>query len=258
MSEENNNSGPEKKKLFDENIAELWALRPPKKEKPFWLRKKFLVSTVIIIVIGLCVWDIIDAPPFWHFRQRDKIAIMEYQKGLFPGAKIKERFFPFFGSEHFIGFPTPSHITFEYDGVTFEISAKDGKVTGDNYDYSKAKKRIEDKLWDFLTPEKIKPDFLYVTFDFDRYTLPEKLSDYKNVKIRICFNNQISDPRYLTWLYDFYEYWQTHSELSDYNVEIVFDMDEKALYTLAFDANSKLTREKVYSSFEIDDLTHSY
>ncbi len=34
----------------DENIEELWTLRPPKKVKPFWLRKKFIVSTVIIIV----------------------------------------------------------------------------------------------------------------------------------------------------------------------------------------------------------------
>lgn len=254
MSEKNDNSELEKMEAFDENIEELWALRPPKKEKPFWLRKKFLVSTVIIIVIGLFVWDIIDAPPFWHFRQHDKIAITEYQKEHFPGAKIKERFFPLFGSERFVGFPTPSHITFEYNGVSFEISAKDGKVIMDNYDYGKAKKKIEDKLWDYLTPEKIEPDLLDVTFDFDSYNPPEKLSEYKNVRISICFEHQTADPRYITWLYDFYEYWQTHSELSDYNVEIIFNMDEKLLYTLTFDANSKYNREEFYSSFEIDDL----
>lgn len=120
--------------------------------KTFRITKKVIVRSVIIsIVILLFVWDsFINAPPFWHFRQADKQAIVQYQREHYPGAKVVKRNFPFLGNPGLVGSPVESSMTFEYDGVEFGIEAQDGKLTRDYFPYARAKLQIVNIIDEFM------------------------------------------------------------------------------------------------------------
>lgn len=94
-------------------------------------RLAFPLIGIAIIIISFIVWDFVDAPPFWHFRQADKKVILEYQSQHYPGTKAVKSNFPLLGNPSLVGVPVESSMTFEYNNVEFSIAARDKKLTAD-------------------------------------------------------------------------------------------------------------------------------
>lgn len=61
-------------------------------------RLAFPLIGIAIIIISFIVWNFVDDPPFWHFRQADKKVILEYQSQHYPGAKVVKSNFPLLGN----------------------------------------------------------------------------------------------------------------------------------------------------------------
>ena len=65
-------------------------------KKRFFTKRKIIILSILLVIVGLCVWDI-AAPPLWwqSNRQKDKRAILEYAKVQYGGeAKVVSSSFP--------------------------------------------------------------------------------------------------------------------------------------------------------------------
>lgn len=223
--------------------------------KLFSSPKKIIKLALAVLIIGFTVWDcFIDSPPFWHFRQEDKKAIVEYQRRHYPGAKVVDRYFPFAGNPGLVGCPVSSSMIFKYDGVKFGIIAKDGKVSCDGYYLAKTVAPLDRLIKDdFMEPRGIDADTDYTIFGYDG------INTYTGkVCVYILIVDQGSTPQEVGCLYDFYKYWKINAAfLTEYEVKIRIIHNDKVRYTIDYDNKDYFSDEKeFYSAFEAGDFPY--
>lgn len=219
-------------------------------KRRFMTKGKIIALSIVAVIVLLSVWDIfIDPPAFWHFRQADKQAIVQYQRQHYPGAKVIERNYPFLGNPHLVGVPVSSTMTFEYNGVKFVIAAQDGKISRDGYHEARATAQFDKIIKDgFLKPRKINSSVTYDFQDNYRETYPYTGSLYIELRARG------STPQEVGWLYDFYKYWKTAgSFLKEYRVNIlIYESDVKVRCAVVIKNDSEFASEdEFYSAFEV-------
>ncbi len=227
-------------------------------KRRFMTKRKIIALSVVAAIILLFVWDIyIDPPAFWHFRQADKQAIVQYQRQNYPGAKVIERDFPFLANPHLVGFPVPSRMTFEYDGVKFRISAQDGIISGDGYGGSKIEKEIREKyLQDFFSRQ----GFSYepnIDFSYHKNYFPQKDASLKTFRgsiqldFLINYDGSKKFPEDYGWFYDFYCYWKEVCPTDDYSLWFCLRINRNAYYQLECDSKSEFAdKDDFYNSFK--------
>lgn len=225
--------------------------------------KKIIAVSLIAVIIVLTVWDIIDSPPIWHFRQADKKAIVQYQREHYPGAKVVKRNFPFLGNPGLVGSPVESSMTFEYDGVEFFIAAQDGELTRDFFPYANAKLRIVNIIDEFMrsrgfeNESGIKVDVMFnllhvrsMLYPFDDPPTEDLSKYYHRVNVEIAVNGEYNSPKDVGWLYDCYQYWITECVLPDYSLTFKVVSNGEMVYNVCLYNDSKITNEKdFYSQF---------
>lgn len=226
-------------------------------------KKRFIILlSVVAIIIGFIVWDFVDAPPFWHFRQADKQAIVQYQRQHYPGAKVVKNNFPLLGNPWVVGVPVESSMTFEYNNVEFTIAAQDGKLTADFFPYSKAGLQIKKTINNFFELHGFEKTIANVNVSFDLqhantliYPFDEPpaddLSKYNHrVNVEILVNGKYSSPKEVGWLYDCYQYWISKCGLNDYRLRFMVFFDENTVYNAFFYKDSEVSSEdEFYSNF---------
>lgn len=235
---------------MSQNDFEINGATPEKRTfKSRFTRKKIIKLSVAAIIIGLIVWDcFIDSPPFWHFRQDDKKAIVDYQRQHYPGAKVVDRNFPFLGNPGLVGCRVPSSMTFEYDGVEFGIVAEYGRVSLDGFYEARTKAQFNEIIQDgFLKPRNIVSSIHYSFRDDYTSTYPYTAVLY--VELRAV--NQGSTPQEVGWLYDFYKYWKREGAfLKDYQLNIYIYEDNVKRSYLVIKRDSEFSNEdEFYSAF---------
>ena len=230
----------------------------------FFTKKNIVLSIIFLFVILIFVWDsFIDAPPFWHSRQADKQAIVQYQREHYPGAKVVKSNFPFYGNPGLVGSPIESSMTFEYDGVEFGIAAQDGKLIRDYFPYARATLQIVNIIDEFMrsrgiknesgTKVDVKFDLLHVKtmlYPFD--DAPDgDLSKYAHrVDVEIIVKGEHNSPKDVGWLYDCYQYWLSECVLPDYGLTFKVVPDSEKVYNACFYKDSEITSEnEFYSKF---------
>ena len=250
---------------MSQNDFEINGATPEKRTfKSRFTRKKIIKLSVAAIIIGLIVWDcFIDSPPFWHFRQDDKKAIVEYQRQHYPGAKVVDRSFPLLGNPGLVGAAVESSITFEYDGVEFVIAAQDGELKRDYFPFAKAKLKIVNIIDEFLKTNGIENegntkidvifDLLHVKsmlYPFDD-SPTEDLSKYNHrVDIEIIIKGEYNSPKDVGWLYDCYKYWIIENTLPNYSLTFKVVSDNEVPHNACFYNDSIITsEEEFYSQF---------
>lgn len=227
--------------------------------------KKAIVLPILVVIIGLTIWDFIDAPPFWHFRQADKKAIVQYQREHYPGAVIVKRNFPLLGNPGLVGVPVESSITFEYNGVEFVIAAQNGELKRDYFPYAKAKLKIVNIIDDFLTThgieneDNIEINVIFNLLHAKSMLYPfddpptEDLSKYNHrVDVEITVKEEYNSPKDVCWLYDCYQYWITECVLPDYSLTFKVMSNSEKIFLASFYTDSEITGEvDFYSEFNI-------
>lgn len=210
--------------------------------------KKIIAVSFATVIIGFTVWDFVDAPPFWHFRQADKQAIVQYQRRHYPGAKAVKRNFPFLGNPGLVGVPVDSSMTFEYNDMEFVIAAKNGKISADGYHKARVINQFDKIIQDgFLKPRNIVSSIHYSFQDDYRETYPYIGS--LGVELRVV--NQGSTPQDVGWLFDFYKYWKREvTFLKQYQVSIlVYEDNVERGYIIIKKDSEFFNEEEFYSAF---------
>ena len=210
-------------------------------------KKIIIISSIIAIIIGLCVWDIADPPVWWRFeRQKDKRAILEYVKDTYPKSVKRAG-----GDEFPIQFMGPyfhSVMYFELDGLRFAVGAKHGEISFDNYSGMRVYTQIDKIVQDgFMKPNGIIAKTTYTFVDsYDMYPYTGDLG------VRVTIIDQGSTPEEIGCLYDFYNYWQSEADyLRDYLVHIDIIDNQKITYSFGFAKESNYTSEaEFYAAFE--------
>ena len=225
--------------------------------------KKIIAVLFVAVIIGFTVWDFVDAPPFWHFRQADKKVILEYQSQHYPGAKVVKSNFPLLGNPSLVGVPVESSMTFEYDGVEFVIAAQDGELKRDYFPFAKAKLKIVNVIDEFIKTHGIENegnikidvifDLLHVKsmlYPFDEPPT-EDLSKYNHrVDIEIIIKGEYNSPKDVGWLYDCYKYWIIENILPNYSLTFKVVSNNEVLHNACFYNDYEVSSESAfYSSF---------
>ncbi len=131
------------------------------------MKKRLAFPLIGIAIISFIVWDFVDAPPFWHFRQADKKVILEYQSQHYPGEKVVKSNFPLLGNPSLVGVPVESSMTFEYNNVKFSIAARDEKLTADFFPYANAGLQITKTIENFFESRGFEKTVAEVNVSFD-------------------------------------------------------------------------------------------
>ena len=210
----------------------------------------FVIVLCVLVSIGLIVWDHIDPPLWYHFEaQKNKRVIMEYAEEHFPKAKIVEERYdsaiPFLTSNRL------DQIVFEQDGVRFAIWANDGEFWGENYLGSKAIQYIEREIIEKYLNSK----GITALYDCSMpYGVPTgEVTEFEGIIIvKIIPDYEVGKdmPCQVEWLYDFYEYWQSESNLKNYQVCIEYRVNDDLYYVLRFQEDSAFaSAEEFYNAF---------
>lgn len=227
---------------------------------------KVIFSAVLIFVVYTILDTNLNPPGWWRFdRLEDKRAILSYVEENYPettrrtGSKFpfQKPAGPF---EHSVMF-------FELDGVNFNVSAWDGKITGDTYYEAKAEKFIRENFIDSFMDErgispKIKMSFVIPP---EHYGLLQKniLDDLYNftgsVHITIVqdYIDGVSVPKDVGWFYDFYQYWMKNCDLENCTVSIQYRRNKdystnEVSYMISFRKGVKTfsNEDEFYSAFK--------
>lgn len=209
------------------------------------------VAVIVIGVIGLIVWDHVDPPLWYHFEaQKNKRVIMEYAEEHFPEAKIVEEHYnsaiPFQTSNKF------DYIVFDQDGVQFSILANDGRLLHDNYLTSKASQYIKREIIEpFIISRNITAKY---EVHFSGKAPVGSVVEYEEgirVHLSVKSDYQKDTPEKSGWLYDFYIYFQSESNLKDYQVSIQYRVNDDLYYMLRFQEDSTFaSSEEFYNAFQ--------
>lgn len=134
-------------------------------------KKIIITSSIIAIIIGLCVWDIaFDPPAFWRTeRIQDKRAILAYVKEKYPDAVQNKR--GKFPLQMPAGPFEDSVMYFKLDDIEFFVSARFGQMVLDGYSGARAIAQFDKIIQDgFMKPNGIIAKTTYTFVDsYDMY-----------------------------------------------------------------------------------------
>lgn len=212
-------------------------------------KKKKIILSVLLVIVGLSVWDyFIDPPAWWRFeRQQDKRVIQDYVKSNYPDAKKIGGLFP---ETKIAQSHRASTMYFKLDDVEFSVSAEYGKVVEDNYPRDRATVQFDKIIQDgFLMPRGFKASSAY-RFS-DDYV---KIYPYNGgLSVTLSVLDQGSTPEEIIWLYDFYKYWKEEGDfLTEYTVCIRIVEKGETLYHIYYDDTDEFSDEsEFYAAFII-------
>lgn len=209
------------------------------------------VAVIVIGMIGLCIWDIADPPLFWQKEaQQNQKVILEYAKEHYPNAKIIEEKYE---SNKFNWSANPlDQIVFEQDGVQFAIWANDGEFGGDNFLSAKASQYIKREIIEpFIIPRNITAKYgVYFSGKAPEGPVVE-YDEGIRIHLNVISDYQKDTPEKSGWLYDFYIYFQSESNLKDYQVSIQYRVNDDSYYLLRFREDSTFASyEEFYNAFQ--------
>ena len=226
-------------------------------------KKIIIISSIIAIIIGLCVWDIADPPLWWQLdAHENKRAMLKYAREYYPGAKITYQNYES-NKITILGNVSIDTIVFEWNDVIFSIHAQDGKVILDNYWNGVARKAINEKfLKPFFEPKNIKVDDDIYAPDAGEFLRDNPGSDITQfddtgtetyIVIRPKKLKGKETPQDLGWMYDFYCYWQENTTLPSYTVTLIYPPVLKGDYFIHFTEYSNFqSEEEFYAAFVHD------
>ena len=197
------------------------------------------------------ILDIWYPPLWWQFEaQKNKRVIMEYVKANYPQAEIVEEVYE--SSIPFLTANKHDYIRFEQDGVNFSVWANDGIVKGDNFLKSRASQYIGTEIVEkYLNSKGITA--IYDCYIYDGVPT-EDITKFKGaIIIKIIPDYEIgkNTPDQVEWFYDFYEYWQSESNLNNYQVCIEYRVTDDLYYVLRFQEDSTFaSSEEFYNAFQ--------
>ena len=210
-----------------------------------------LITVCVVLPIGFVAFDFADPPLFWQKEaQQNQKVILEYAKKHYPNAIIVEEKYE---SNKLNWSANPlDQIIFEQDGVRFAIWANDGEVWGNNFLSAKATQYIENEI--------ILPFWLSRGIDANySFFIPgEKpvghVTDYEDVIhifVSVAYQKDMDCPKDLGWLYDFYTYFRSESNLKNYQVKIDYQISNEVRYLLRFQEDSTFaSSEEFYNAFQ--------
>ena len=210
-------------------------------------KKIIIISSIIAIIIGLCVWDIADPPVWWRFeRQKDKRAILEYVKDTYPKSVKRAG-----GDEFPIQFMGPyfhSVMYFELDGFVFAVTAKHGEVLFDGFKSARIMSQFDSIIQDgFMKPNGIIAKIDYFFRDgYDTYPY----TGYLGVTLTVC--DPALTPQEVEWFYDFYKYWEANADyLENYHVKILVMENDQSKFYISYYKDTQFADEyEFYSAFK--------
>lgn len=186
---------------------------------------KATVAIVLIVgIIALCN-SLMLLPWQWGAR-RNRDVILKYAEEHYPNAEFIESHYN--SAQFFVWNNFRDCLSFELDGVEFNIIAEGGEVLADGYPKACAYKQFDKIIQDgFLKPREIAAQTEY-SFSDNLYEIP--YTGGLGVTLRI--RDQGAAPREIGWLYDFYKYWKENADfLKSYSVyiDIVTGMERCAM-----------------------------
>ena len=212
----------------------------------------FIICAIMVIgLIGLCVWDFADPPLFWQKEaQQNQKVILEYAKEHYPNAKIVKEIYK---SNKLNWSANPlDQIVFEQDGVQFAIWANDGEFGGDNFLSAKASQYIKREIIEpFIIPRNITAKY-GVYFSGKAPVGPVvEYDEGMRIHFNVKSDYQKDTPEKSGWLYDFFIYFQSESNLKDYQVIINYRTNNGVRYKLRFQEDSTFaSSEEFYNAFQ--------
>ena len=224
-------------------------------------KKIIIISSIIAIIIGLCVWDFADPPLWWQFdAHENKRAMLKYAQENYPGAKITYQNYES-NKITILGNVSIDSISLEWNDVAFSILAQNGKVIRDNYWSGVSYKAIDEKfLKPFFESQDIKADLeIYATAAgvFLRDNPGSDITQFNGVGNDIIIRPKKikgkETPQDLGWMYDFYCYWQENTTLPSYTVTLIYPPVLKGDYFIHFTEYSNFqSEEEFYAAFVHD------
>lgn len=236
-----------------------------KSKKRFFTKRKIILLSILLVIVGLCVWDIADPPLWWQFKaQHSKRLIMDYAHEHYPDAKIVKTRYE--SAMPLLAKLPEDVVVFEKDGVRFSIVVRSGKLDADGYYYSRAGKMIKDIIvGEFMNPLGLEDEVdanVDVSFQhgdvlYPFYDAPMgDLSNYNHlIAITINVNDKCSSPEAVDWLYDCYQYWESKCVLREYSISFqVYNSNpspRECVWLAHFNKNSDIkSRSEFYAEFE--------
>lgn len=161
----------------------------------------------------------------WQYQARqNRKAILEYVRNTYPEAKMIEEHYP---SMKFNPTNNPHDIiSFELDGIKFNVTAQKGKLDVDGYPEARVTAQFDKIIKDgFLRPKLITSAVPSYTFydGYKKYPYTGELA----VELDIVGEGVI--PQKVGWLYDFYKYWKKKGTF----------LKEYRVYLILYESNSK-------------------
>ncbi len=209
-------------------------------------RMLILIAAVILIVGGIIVCNAMMLLPWQWDARRNRSVILEYAAEHYPEAQNIDSHYN--SAQFFIWNNFRDRISFESEGVEFNIIAENGKIIADGYPKARACKQFDEIIQDgFLKPRGIEVQTGY-NYSDDYYEIYPYTGGL-GVTVRI--RDQGATPQEIGWLYDFYKYWKESADfLKSYSVYIdIVTGDEH--HAMRYNKSSEFaTAEEFYAIFE--------
>lgn len=219
------------------SVIALPTNKKPRSKKRLLFRLGVIAAVVILIVILnanlLLPWQ-------WGARKNKQI-ILDYAAEHYPNAEFVESHYN--TAQFFIWNNFRDGITFELDGIEFNIIAKGGDILADGYPKARVCKQFDKIIQDgFLKPRGIVAQTEY-NFS-DNYDEIYPYTGGLGVILRV--SNQGTTPQEIGWLYDFYKYWKENADfLKSYSVYIEIWID-KDHHTMRYDKSDTFASEREF------------
>ncbi len=209
-----------------------------------------VVIAIFIAAASFWIWDFLDPPMFWQTEAiKNKRAIKHYADYYYPDAKIVSQSYE---SVKYWGDLSCDSITYEYNDVEFIISARFGKVAGDDYAESKAEKYMKENFLNpFFESHGISSPSYNQTFFGGKPG--DNLKEYKgSYSLSVSQTDMPMDfvPKERDWFYDLYLYCIDNCEIESYSGSFSYIMENNHSFILYYNDETRYsTPEEFYADF---------
>lgn len=183
-----------------------------KSKKRFFTKRKIILLSILLVIVGLCVWDIADPPLWWQFQaQKNKRAAIEYVNEHYPGAKLVQQHYKSTSIDPWVF--RIDRFYFELNGINFGIFVEKGSVSTDFYWRAFTKQQIYiSYLKPFFEMRNVTAEFDFTSSDLESFFRNSPKTDISQFQggisllIRPNTDDVHTTPESFGWLYDFYCY----------------------------------------------------
>ncbi len=214
-------------------------------------KKKIILLCILVLLVGLIIWDFADPPLWWQFDcHQDKAVILEYVKDTYPDTIVsKGGRFPV---PVLAGPPQDSVMFFELDGIDFGISARYGKIAFDGYPAERATAQFDSIIKDNFFDQRN----ITVTTNYRFSDNYYEIYPYNGILgVDMTFRDQGATPQDIGCLYDFYKHWKSKgSFLEDYQICIYIYENSKQKSRIRYDKSSEfISEDEFYAAFKMTE-----